>query len=69
VRVAFVVRRSPALLAGLQPGDLVTAINGEALSPDPRAFLEKVAELRGQLPAFEILRDGEAQQIEIDVAP
>ncbi|NNL64711.1 MAG: PDZ domain-containing protein [Myxococcales bacterium] len=69
VRVAFVVRRSPALLAGLQPGDRVTAINGEVLSPDPRAFLEKVAALRGQLPAFEILRDGEARQIEIDVAP
>ncbi len=68
VRIAFVVRASPALVGGLQPGDRVVRVDGEA--PMSAAdFLARVEAARGELPVLEVVRDGESQKFEIDVAP
>jgi hypothetical protein len=69
LRIAFIVRRSPALMGGLQQGDLVTAMDGEPLSGGAEEFLARLAASRGNLPTFRFFRDGEFQTAEVDVSP
>ena len=69
LRVVFIVRRSPALLGGLQPGDLVLGIDGQPVAATASGLIDQVAATRGNLPEFRFFRDGEVQTTEVDVSP
>jgi hypothetical protein len=67
VKIASLVAGSPAEQAGLQPGDVLTQINGEALA-DLRAFSNILKKLTpGQTVAAVILRGGQTQEFEVTV--
>ena len=57
-RIGLVGAGTPADLAGLRSGDVITAVNGEATA-DPAALADVLAGLRpGQTVPFDLLRDG-----------
>lgn len=67
VRIAAVSAGSPAAEAGLQVDDVITAVNGEAVS-EPAEVTAAVRELEpGAVVTLSILRGGEAQDIEVTV--
>jgi serine protease Do len=56
---------SPALSAGIKPGDIITSVNGEAVA-DPKELARKIALLGPQATAeLGILRNGAAQTISL----
>lgn len=67
VLVIAVVADSPAREAGLEPGDLITAVDDETL----RGVEELTAALRRREPGEEItltvLRDGEERQVDVEL--
>lgn len=68
VMVDDVVGDSPASRAGLRPGDVITAFNGEAIT-DSRDLQFKVADAPvGERARIEIHREGRTQQLEVVLA-
>jgi predicted metalloprotease with PDZ domain len=61
-----VFMHSPAYRAGLGPGDKITAVNGEAYSPDIVARAVRDAKLNGNSIKLTILRDDESHTFLID---
>jgi serine protease Do len=69
VVLAAVAPGSPAEAAGLEPGDIITAINGTAVS-DPQSFVQRANRGRaGDVLTFQILRDGKKQDVNVTLAP
>jgi serine protease Do len=67
VLVAGVERNSPAGRAGLRQGDLVVAMNGEAISTS-RALVRNVAALPpGQSMRLTVLREGREREVQVQV--
>ena len=67
VLVTYVLPDSPADEAGLEAGDIITALNGEAVTADELA--EAVGALAvGDTVALAVLRDGEALDLEATLA-
>jgi serine protease DegS len=63
--IAGVLADGPAARAGLQPGDIVTVIEGEAV-PDARAALDLIVKVMpGETIALQGLRDGRPIGIEV----
>lgn len=66
-RVAQIYPGSPAARAGLQPGDLVTEINGTKID-DPAELIALVHEMKPQAKAeFEVTRDNQPQKIPVTI--
>jgi C-terminal processing protease CtpA/Prc len=66
-RVAQIYPGSPAARAGLQPGDLVTEINGTKID-DPAELIALVHEMKPQSKAeFEVTRDNQSQKIPVTI--
>lgn len=58
---------SPAARAGLQPGDLVTQINGTKIE-DPAEMIALVHEMKPQTKAeFDVMRDNQPQKIPVTI--
>lgn len=65
--IAQVTPGSPAAQAGLKPGDIVTAVNGQAVR-DSGAFRNAIGLLRvGKQVKLDILRDGRTQTLAVDI--
>ncbi|MCO6419735.1 DegQ family serine endoprotease [Siccirubricoccus sp. KC 17139] len=65
--VAAVEPDSPAAKAGVQPGDVITGVNGR-IAALPRDLAEAVAELRpGSTATLAVLRNGEARELRVDI--
>ena len=66
-RVAQIYPGSPAARAGLQPGDLVTQINGQKID-DPAELVALIHEMKPQTKAeFEVTRDNQTQKIPVTI--
>jgi C-terminal processing protease CtpA/Prc len=66
-RVAQIYPGSPAARAGLQPGDLVTQINGTKIE-DPAEMIALVHEMKPQTKAeFDVMRDNQPQKIPVTI--
>jgi C-terminal processing protease CtpA/Prc len=66
-RVAQIYPGSPAARAGLQPGDLVTQINGQKID-DPAEVMALVHEMKPQTKAdFEVTRNNQPQKIPVTI--
>ena len=64
--IAGVLRGSPADRAGVRPGDVLVALDGETVR-DPRAMLDMVAALPpGKRAVFRVRRG--AEELDLDVA-
>jgi putative serine protease PepD len=60
-----IVPDSPAARAGLQPGDLITAVDGQTI-PSTEAFIAKVAQdSPGQVITLTVTRDGQTKTIKV----
>lgn len=67
VVVRSVVADSPADQAGLKPGDVITAVNGESI-PDPATFVDLVQSFEpGEEVTLTTYRSGESESLEIDI--
>jgi serine protease Do len=65
--LASVESGSPAAKAGLQPGDVIEAVNGQKIA-SPRDLAMTVATVTpGEAARFHVLRDGEARDLEVKV--
>jgi C-terminal processing protease CtpA/Prc len=66
-RVAQIYPGSPAARAGLQPGDLVTQINGQKID-DPAELIALVHETKPQTQVeFEVMRENQPQKIPVTI--
>ena len=66
--VAGVESGSPASKAGLQPGDVITAVDGKKVGT-PRDLAVAVADLKpGSHASLSLTRDGAGQSVSVDVA-
>ena len=68
VLVSRVIHRSPAQLAGLQPGDVVTHVDRQPVVDRYQAVNVIAQVLPGRAIALRILRDGRVQTVEATVA-
>lgn len=67
VLIAGVERNSPAARAGLRPGDIVTALNGEKVETS-RALVRGVAAVApGQMVRLMVLREGREREMPVQV--
>ena len=66
--VASVEPNSPAAKAGLQPGDVIQALNGLKVSNPHDLAVDVAAVHPGNAAKLDILRDGDAQQVTVTVA-
>ena len=65
--LASVVAGSPAAKAGLEPGDVIEAVNGQKI-PEPRDLALTVAGVApGEEARFQILRDGKDRDMQVKV--
>ncbi len=67
VRVTTIVEDTPAAEAGIQAGDLISAINGEPLNnTDPTTFLvERIQASVNEPVRLSVLRDGQIREITV----
>ena len=66
--VAEVVPNGPAAKAGFEQGDIVTAINGQAVE-DATDLTRKVASVpTGQTATFSVVRQGKPMQVKVTIA-
>lgn len=68
VVIVRVMEGTPAEAAGLQPGDLITAINGEAVETPIQVRTQVEASRIGETLAVNIIRNNEPQVIEVSPA-
>ena len=67
VLIYSVLRNSPADKSGVQPGDVLTAIDGQEVQA-PRELLDLVAALPpGRTAAFRVLREGKTTELKVSV--
>jgi serine protease DegQ len=67
VLVRTVIRGGPAMHAGMEPGDIVTAINGSAVA-NPRALLNLIAQLEpGTEAGVRVLRESKEVDLKVKV--
>ncbi len=65
--IAGVVRKSPADQAGIRPGDILLAVNGQAVK-DPQVMLDLIADLQpGEKANFRLRRDREIREIQFKI--
>lgn len=65
--IAGIFRNGPAHIAGLQPGDIMTAINQDPIS-DSRIAMNRIATFKpGQSASIDILRNGTPMQLEVQI--
>ena len=65
--IAGVVRRSPADAAGIRPGDVLLAVNGNAVK-DPQVMLDLIANLKPEQRAtFRLRRDKNILEVEVRI--
>ncbi len=63
--VADATQDGPAVKAGIQSGDIITAVDGQAVK-DPKALSEMIAKIEpGKKVSISVLRDGHEQNIEV----
>lgn len=66
-RVDFVVPDSPALAAGIRPGDVIVALGGRAVR-GPAGLAKRVSELEpGSKTTVEVLREGSRETIAVEL--
>ncbi len=65
--VADVTRDSPAEQSGLQPGDVITSLNGKPVVDARRLRLSVAALAPGSTASATILRDGKSQELELKI--
>jgi serine protease Do len=66
--IAEVVPKSPAKMAGLQPGDVVVALNGRPVN-DPNQFQRDVGTiLPNHTAKIDVIRDGKTRNFEVKLA-
>jgi serine protease Do len=63
--VGEVVADSPAAKAGLKEGDVITALNGQAVDDSKQVQLQVIALPPGSKVALDVLRDGKAKQLTV----
>lgn len=70
-RVEKVIDGSPAQHAGLQPGDVLYALNGVPIAQEDKAALAKARKdwKPGQLVTYTIKREGVDREIKLTLAP
>jgi C-terminal processing protease CtpA/Prc len=70
-KIYKVIQGSPAEKAGLQPGDILYALNGVRLAKDNSAALDKVRKewKPGQSVTYTIKREGVDREITLTLAP
>lgn len=67
ILLAGVVRGGPADMAGVRPGEVLLAINGEKIS-DPKDMLDKVAALKpGESAQFRLRRQAMVREVSVQV--
>lgn len=67
VRIGFVVTNSPASSAGLEPGDIITHMNGEPI-PNPRKAINYVADIiPGNVVTISVVREGQPTTLKATV--
>ena len=67
VLVSDVEPKSPAEMAGLKQGDVITAYNGKAIE-EPRDLARAVADAKkGESGSIEIWREGKAQTLKVEI--
>ncbi len=65
--IAGVVRKSPADQAGIRPGDILLAVNGQAVK-DPQVMLDLIADLQpGEKANFRLRRDRVVREIQFKI--
>ena len=65
---SFVMRGSPADRAGIQPGDVLLAVDGRKVT-DPQSMLEAIAALRpGRKADFELRRGKDTMGLKVEIA-
>lgn len=65
--VAGIYRDSPALRAGLQPGDVILAIDGEPASDGRRAMNQVARKRPGETLRISVVRGGERHELQAEV--
>ncbi|RME50005.1 MAG: PDZ domain-containing protein, partial [Caldilineae bacterium] len=63
-QITFVVEETPAAAAGLLPGDMVYAVNGERVTPE-RTLSDLVQEHLGETVTLTVLRGDEWMQVDV----
>ncbi|MEW5888241.1 MAG: Do family serine endopeptidase [Pseudomonadota bacterium] len=65
--IAGVMRASPADKAGIRPGDILVAVNGQPVA-DPQTMLESIAALTpGQQAKFRLWRAGKDYEVDVTI--
>jgi serine protease Do len=66
--VASIEPNSPAAKAGIQPGDVIRAVDGKTVAT-PRDLAMDIAEVKpGSQAKIDLIRDGSAQTVDVNVA-
>ncbi len=65
VVVSGVENRTPAAVAGIQVGDIITAMNGKNVG-SLADFYREIAVESGETVSFTVLRDGETESLEVE---
>ena len=67
--IAGIYRDSPAHKAGLQPGDIMLALNGEGITDGGHDAMNTIARIKpGVKTRFTIYRDGKQFDVEVTTA-
>ena len=69
VQIRAIIRGSPAAQGYLLNGDVVTHLDGQVVSGDPKDLVEALIPKRGTRVTFTVLRDGDPQDKEVALYP
>jgi S1-C subfamily serine protease len=67
VVILELVRSSPAVVAGLQPGDVLTAVDGRAIESAAQLRNELARAVVGSTLRMQIVRDGRTRSLSVHV--
>ena len=65
VKLAAIEENSPAAKAGLMPGDVITAVNGEPIGADMERLVALIGASAGREMIFSVRRDGEDKLVPV----